>query len=73
MTVMGRWVSSVPGVAAERVRDEALWTTTAKCMTCGASLEDAAQTFCGGDRCDRVWMRRATFEFSTEARTVCRR
>ena len=73
MTVMPQWVSSVLGGASEWVRDGALWTTPAKCMTCGASLEDASQTFCGGDRCGRVWMRRATFDFSTEARTVCSR
>jgi hypothetical protein len=31
----------------------------ARCATCGTALEDAAQEFCGGDRCLRVFMRRA--------------
>jgi hypothetical protein len=28
----------------------------ARCETCGAELQDASQRFCGGDRCDRVFM-----------------
>lgn len=30
-----------------------------RCATCGTRLEDAAQEFCGGDRCRRVFMRLA--------------
>lgn len=27
----------------------------ARCRTCGAELQDASQSFCGGDRCLRVF------------------
>jgi hypothetical protein len=27
-----------------------------RCPTCGAELQDAAERFCGGDRCLRVFM-----------------
>ena len=30
---------------------------TARCLTCGAELEDAAERFCGGDRCLQVLAR----------------
>jgi hypothetical protein len=60
-------------VAAERVADHALRAATAQCPMCGAALDDVSQRFCGGDRCDRVWMRHSTFEFHDGAATVCRR
>jgi hypothetical protein len=59
MSLMLPSLSSVAVVAVERVRDRALWAM-ARCMTCGAPLEDVSQRFCGGDRCDRVWMREST-------------
>jgi len=31
----------------------------AKCQTCGADLPDVSQRFCGGDRCQRVFMRQS--------------
>ena len=60
-------------VAAERLPDRAPRAAMAKCPTCGTALEDVSQTFCGGDRCDRVWMRHSTLEFYKDAETVCRR
>ena len=29
----------------------------AKCQTCGEELPDVSERFCGGDRCQRVFMR----------------
>jgi hypothetical protein len=29
----------------------------AKCQICGADLPDLSQRFCGGERCQRVFMR----------------
>ena len=58
MSIIEPRTSFVGDVATGRVPDRALWAAMAKCLTCGASLEDASQRFCGGDRCDRVWMRR---------------
>jgi len=31
----------------------------AACQVCGVDLPDAAQRFCGGDRCQRVFMRQS--------------
>lgn len=73
MSIMRPRVSSVADVATELVPDRALRTAMAKCMTCGAALEDVSQRFCGGDRCDRVWMTHSTLEFYNDAETVCRR
>lgn len=66
-------LSFVANVAAERVADRALTAATAQCPMCGAALDDVSQRFCGGDRCDRVWMRHSTFEFYNGAATLCRR
>jgi len=31
----------------------------AKCQICGADLPDASQRLCGGDRCQRAFMRQS--------------
>jgi hypothetical protein len=31
----------------------------AKCQVCGADLRDLSQRFCGGERCERVFMRQS--------------
>jgi hypothetical protein len=68
MSIIQPRVSFVADVAAERVPDRALRAAIAKCMTCGAALEDVSQRFCGGDRCDRVWMRHSTGSSTTMRR-----
>jgi hypothetical protein len=73
MSIIRPRVSFVGDVAAERVSARAPGTAMAKCPTCGAALEDVSQRFCGGDRCDRVWMRHSTLEFYSDVETVCRR
>lgn len=66
MSIMRPRLTSVVAVAIERVPNRAPWTAMAKCATCGAVLEDVSQRYCGGDRCDRVWMRHSTLEFYTD-------
>jgi hypothetical protein len=73
MSIIQPQGSFVDDVAAERVPDRAPRAAMAKCPTCGAALEDVSQTFCGGDRCERVWMRHSTLEVYSDPDAVCRR
>jgi len=73
MSIIQPRLSFVASVAAERGADRALSAATAQCPMCGIALDDLSQRFCGGDRCDSVWMRHSTFEFCNGEATVCRR
>jgi len=73
MSIIGPRVSFAGDVAPERVADRAPRAAMANCQTCGAALEDVSQSFCGGDRCERVWMRQSTLEVYSDPDTVCRR
>jgi hypothetical protein len=65
--------SSVANLAAEWVADWAPRAATAQCPMCGAALDDVSQKFCGGDTCDRIWMRHSTLELYKGEAAVCRR
>jgi hypothetical protein len=73
MSIIQARLSFLANVGAERVADRALRGAMAECPMCGAALDDVSQRFCGGDRCDRVWMRHSTLQFDNGAATVCRR
>lgn len=73
MSIIEPRVSFVGDPAAEPATDRAPGAAMATCTTCGAALEDVSQRFCGGDRCERVWMRHSTLEVYSDPDTVCTR